>query len=379
MQTTSIADLKRMYQAVLVVDSGLGLIRGMNPGWYEQIECSIAKDPTAIDLRRTRIGFPMRAFSLCLLPLIVVTAVATTCHGGQPCTAAANRPGYIGNSIAALRNHDGWMRGGFLRKHRPSQGPGALLRWSANPCSSDLAGLDEPIVTDRPDFTEASSVVGLGVAQLEMGYTFTANDDGGVSTKSHSYPESLLRYGIARDWLELRIGWTYLGDSVNNVDASGSDDLYLGFKIGLTAQQGVLPEMAIIPQMTVPTGAARFTADETLPGLNLLYGWDLNDSISTAGSTQFNRAIDDGSGDAYTQWAQSWTIGVSLADRVGAYAEYFGFYPTSADTARSENYFNGGFTFLVNHDVLWDIRGGVGLDDNSDDYFVGTGLSFRWR
>ena len=69
----------------------------------------------------------------------------------------------------------------------------------------------------------------------------------------------------------------------------------------------------------------------------------------------------------------------SLTDRLGAYTEYFGLFTHSADTARPENYFNGGFTFLINNDVQWNIRGGVGLDDDADDYFVGTGLSIRFK
>jgi hypothetical protein len=217
------------------------------------------------------------------------------------------------------------------------------------------------------------------VAQLEIGYTYIFDDEGTVSTKSHTYPEPLLRYGIFADWLELRVGWTYAHEEVGTFDVSGSVDLYLGFKIGLTPQEGILPEMALIPQMFVPTGADAFTADEVLPGVNWIYGWEINDCIGTAGSTQFNRRIDDGTGGAFTQWAQSWTVAYSLTDKLGAYTEWFAFFPNSADTEKPEHFFNGGFTFLINNDVQWDIRAGLGLNDEADDYFVGTGLSIRFR
>jgi hypothetical protein len=135
--------------------------------------------------------------------------------------------------------------------------------------------------------------------------------------------------------------------------------------------------MALVPQMTVPTGANAFTADEVLPGVNWLYGWDINDFLSTAGSTQFNRVIDE-TGGSYTEWAQSWTVGYSLTDQVGAYTEWFAFFPHSADTAQPEHYFDGGFTYQFSNDIQWDIRAGVGLNDAADDYFVGTGLSIRF-
>ena len=255
---------------------------------------------------------------------------------------------------------------------------GTLFQWSCTTTCSGGPNLDEPLVTDRPDFTEASSTVGKGVAQLEIGYTFTSDDSGGMKTRSHSFPEPLLRYGILQDWLELRVAWNYNEEQTNGVTASGSDDLYLGFKIGLTPQQGVLPEMALIPQMTTPTGAGAFTANEVLPGANLIYGWEINDFLSTAGSTQFNRSVDDGTGNAYTEWAQSWTVAYTLTDEFGAYTEWFALFPHSADTARPEHYFNGGFTYLLTDDIQWDIRAGKGLNGAADDYFVGTGLSLRY-
>ena len=256
---------------------------------------------------------------------------------------------------------------------------GSLFRWSGNPCGGKIAQPDEPLITDRPDFTEASSVVGLGILQMETGYTYTHDEEGPGRTVGHSYPETLLRYGMLANWLEFRLAWNYGSEEVTGVRTDGADDLYLGFKIGLTPQDGIRPEMALIPQMTVPTGGSDTTEGEVLAGLNWLYGWDINDFLATGGSTQFNKAIDETSSRSYTQWAQSWTIAYSLSKRIGAYTEYYGFYPSGAETASSEHYFNGGFTYLVSENIQWDIRGGAGLNDEADDYFVGTGLAIRFR
>ena len=256
---------------------------------------------------------------------------------------------------------------------------GTLFQWSYGTSFAGGPDLDAPLVTDRPDFTEASSTVGIGVAQLEVGYTYTFDNDGTDQTIGHSYPEPLLRLGILAEWLELRVGWNYATEAVNGVRTSGSEDLYLGFKIGLTPQEGILPEMALIPQMNVPIGAAAFTADEVQPGLNWIYGWVLSDFISTAGSTQFNRALDETTMTSYTEWAQSWTIAYSLAEQLGAYTEWYAFFPHSANTARDEHYFNGGFTYLFGDNVQWDIRAGLGLNDAADDYFVGTGFTMRFQ
>lgn len=305
------------------------------------------------------------------------------------CLAIVGLLGWSGTSLAGgplIGTDEDWLRrvrgvsGADVRLVVGSSAadtPGTLFLWYDD---SEEGGpdLDEPIVTDRPDFTEASSTVGVGVLQIESGYTYSYNDDGGVSTKSHSYPETLLRYGVVANWLELRLAWNYSHEIGGGDNLAGAEDLYLGMKLGLSAQDGILPEMALVPQMTVPTGAAAFSTDEVLPGVNWLYGWDINDYISTAGSTQVNRGFDD-VGDEYTEWAQSWTVGYSLADDVGAYTEWFALFPYSSDAASTEHYFNGGITYYLTNDIMWDIRSGVGLNDAADDYFVGTGLSIRFH
>lgn len=252
-----------------------------------------------------------------------------------------------------------------------------LMQWSYGTSFSGGPDLDEPLVTDRPDFTEAGSTVGRGVVQLEFGYTYTFDNDGANQTISHSYPEMLIRYGILAEWLEFRIAQSVESQSINGVDDSGATDLYLGFKIGITPQEGILPEMALIPQMTVPSGSRAVGSSEVLGGLNWIYAWEVNDFISTGGSTQFNRALDDGTNDAYTEWAQSWTVAYSLNDCWGGYTEWYAFFPHSSDTMSAEHYFNGGLTYLFSNNIQWDIRAGVGLNDAADDYFIGTGLSIR--
>ena len=201
--------------------------------------------------------------------------------------------------------------------------PGTLLRWSyGNSDEGGPPGREEPLVSDRPDFTEASTTVGRGVAQVEMGYTYTYDNTDGVRTKSHSFPEMLWRVGAFAEWFELRLAFNVGSEDVAisgqpDTSTTGAEDLYLGFKIGLTSQEGILPEMALMPQMTVPLGS-ELSNDIVLPGLNWLYGWDINEFLSTGGSTQINKAVEDND-NIYHEVAQSWTVGYSLTERLGAY------------------------------------------------------------
>ncbi|MDA7951093.1 MAG: transporter [Pirellulaceae bacterium] len=262
----------------------------------------------------------------------------------------------------------------------PTCGPKTLLSWSCCPPSFEV-DLSEPLVTDRPDFTEASSVVGYGRTQLEMGYSYTYDNAAGTSVVTETFPEILLRTGILREWLELRVGWTIIDESTRvggqgRTSQIGSDDLYLGLKIALTEQCDLLPEMAIMPQMTVPTGSGGHSNDKILPGVNWLYSWELSDCLSIAGSTQANRARETG-GHAYTEFAQSAAIGYSIHNNLSIYGEWYGQMPHSALSTQTKHYFNGGFAYLVTNDFQVDFRAGLGLNSAADDYVAGAG--FAWR
>lgn len=260
--------------------------------------------------------------------------------------------------------------------------PKTLFQWpaqDASPGNDDEEQEEEDTIqTDRPDFTEASSTVGRGVLQIESGYTFSSDNDGPARATSHSAPEALFRLGVLADWLELRAAQNFASEDDGFTQTGGGEDLYLGAKLALTLQQGAFPEMALMPQMTVPTGRRGLSSEEVLPGVNWLYGWDVNEFLSTGGSTQVNRAIDE-TGDDYAEFAQSWTIGYSLTKQLGAYTEWFAIIPHNADTARTQQYFDGGFTYKFTPNIQWDIRGGVGLNQAADDFFVGTGLSVRFK
>ena len=219
--------------------------------------------------------------------------------------------------------------------------------------------------------------------QLEMGYTFAYDDNGAGRGHEHSWGEPLWRIGMPVDWLEFRIAvfptTQFTADAAGRDTTSGIQDLYTGFKIALTPQDGCLPEMALIPQMNLPTGSSAFTSDNVEPGLNWIYAWDVNDSLATGGSTQVNRRVDM-TGAAYTQVAQSWAVAYTLSDALGAYTEYFGLFPSGAVAAlRPEHYVNGGLTLLASDDVQFDWRAGVGLNNAAADFFTGVGVSIRMK
>lgn len=247
--------------------------------------------------------------------------------------------------------------------------------------------IDEPLVTDRPDFTESTEAVPLGRFQVESGYTFTYDREGGERIREQTFPELLLRVGVARDF-ELRFGWggyalterEFQSQSRRDRPISpeehiqGADDFELGFKLKIREQRGGLPNLAILGGVTFPTGSPSVSGGDVDPLLGLLWAYDLTDEWALAGQFIFATPSDEGT--RFFQSAASVSLGVSLSDRLGTYIEYYGFYP-DAEQSDSSHTVDGGFTYLVNNNFQIDIRAGFGLNEQADDFF--TGVGFAWR
>lgn len=251
--------------------------------------------------------------------------------------------------------------------------PAALFSWSGE---RELFGELEPIITDRPNFTEAVATVGKDVAQLETGYTFFKNGD----AQAHSWGEPLLRYGFLYNWLELRLGLVPITEygGTSSISYPGNNDFYLGSKIALTRQQGILPKSSIIGQVITPAGFGTVPGNTALPGVNYLYGWDITDKLWVSGSSQLDRAAESDR-DHYVEVAQSVNAKLDLTEKTSSYVELFGLMPHGAAEKKPEYYFDTGLQYLFTKDLQADIRIGTGLNTEADNLFAGAGLSMRYH
>lgn len=233
----------------------------------------------------------------------------------------------------------------------------------------------EPLVTDRPDFTESTETVAPGMAQLESGGTYAraAAEHGG------SVGEVLLRVGLDKH-TELRIGLNSY-DFVRSPAGStrGLEDASLGAKLKLAAGGGVgswKPAVAVILASSLPTGASAFRASKPQPEAKLGAAWDLSDRVSFAGNLNYTWVREPH--DSYGEVAASSSLGVGVTAKTGAYLEYSGFSPREAALSASQ-YVNGGLTYGFTANLQVDARAGVGMNHiGGPDYFAGIGFARRW-
>jgi hypothetical protein len=244
----------------------------------------------------------------------------------------------------------------------------------ATGCATARPGRD-PLVSDRPDFTEAPETMAPREVQVEGGYTFART----ARERTHTTGEILTRIGLAPR-VELRIepgSYSTLSSPVG--DSRGVEDAALGVKLRLhdarDAGRSLVPALSVVLLTSVPTGSRVFRQSAMQPAAKLVTAWTLTDRLAFAANINVARPVEDRR--RFTEWAGSGSLGITLTERYGMYVEVFGFEPQLGGAATTK-YANTGLTAGLTPNFQLDVRAGVGFNRTGPDYFVGAGFARRW-
>ena len=190
--------------------------------------------------------------------------------------------------------------------------------------ASAAGAQDQPpdaIEPDRPDVTNGTHIVDIGLLQIEIG---------GIYIRSGSQQHSLgtpltARVGLT-DWLEARVGTDgFVTQNVFGATASGIGNLQAGAKLRLWAEAGGVPVLSILPNVNIPTanadaglgsGAADYTLT-LLTGRDVGRHWhaDVNYGIGAIG-------VADGQ-PHFLQQLASVSVSAAASDNWNPYVETF--------------------------------------------------------
>jgi hypothetical protein len=241
---------------------------------------------------------------------------------------------------------------------------------------------EEPLESDRPDFTESSTTVGLGRLQIESGYTYTQAIEGDPTHNAHDLPELLVRYGLA-ERLEMRVAWdeglvferSLDRNSGRVVADSGSTDVEFGTKYALTKQDKWRPQTALIAAVSTPVGAASQSSRQVDVRLNYCYSWEFSKKLSLACSTGSLWTAE--SGDHFAEFFQSASVEYELTEKLHCFNEFYALFRHGASDNRPQPYYDAGLTYLVTPNFQLDWRAGLGLNNAADGFFTGCGFTVR--
>jgi hypothetical protein len=194
-------------------------------------------------------------------------------------------------------------------------------------CSGAVCGAQEQtreeIEPDRPDVTNGTHIVDIGLLQIEIGGLYT---HAGPGQHTGGTPFTA-RVGLF-DWLEARIGTDGLLTQTDGFSSvTGIGNVQVGAKLRLWADPGGIPVLSILPTVNLPVasvekGLGSGTADYTLA---LLTGTD----IGRHAHVDVNYGIGSiGAGDSdphFIQHLVSISASDAISDNWNPYVEAFWF------------------------------------------------------
>jgi hypothetical protein len=229
---------------------------------------------------------------------------------------------------------------------------------------------DTPIQLDRPDQTECPFIVPTNWIQMENGINY---ENVTSTLKNYVLPTTLWKYGLNKN-LEFRLITELVSVKNSTLPATvGINPITLGFKALLAEEKGLFPQTAFIGHLTTSNiGSKEFSTKYVAPSFRFLMQHTLSKKLVLA----YNLGAEWNGETGEHTYLYTLTTGISITDKLGAYAELYGFAP--ADT-KMDNRWDCGITYLLNNNHMLDLSGGTGLSASSPKSYLSLGYSFRFR
>ncbi len=231
------------------------------------------------------------------------------------------------------------------------------------------------LITDRPDATEAASVVPKGYLQIETGGFYTTYEENGWKEEVLGYNTTLLRFGLLSR-LELRLGWNFeeTQTSINGVDLpniqSGFSPLLAGVKVAVAEEKGALPQIGLIGHLYLPFTAGSDYRPETT-GVDFRFA--MAHTLSERSSLGYNLGAQWGNDSPEAAYIYTLSYGYSITDRLDCYAEVYGNFP---EDNKAQHLWDAGLTYLLMSNLQFDATVGTSFTEGQD-LLLSAGASYR--
>ena len=246
------------------------------------------------------------------------------------------------------------------------------------------AAEQQPICATRPGKSTAPCTVPAGHFQLETGFAdWSVQSSGNERDTSLTIGETTVKYGLTdRSDIELDVTpWERSTSRVGSThqSASGFGDLVVSYKQELTSPDAAF-QLTFLPFVKMPTAKRSLGNGKWESGLLVPILYTIGKSpLSINLTPQLNWAADaDGHGHhaAMTQVA---SLGLQATPKLSLSAEIWGRWDWDpAGTVRQASA-DSSVAYLVSNDVQLDAGANFGLNRNTPDVELYTGVSMRFR
>ncbi|MBC6425680.1 MAG: transporter [Ekhidna sp.] len=222
----------------------------------------------------------------------------------------------------------------------------------------------EPMITDRPTQSATSAVVPKSRFLAEYGFIYEKIN---TNLENITFANFLFRYGLIQG-LELRVTQNILqseNTSNTNERISGYSPTTVGTKIHLADENGWIPQISIIAQVTLENGEPAFSPDQDVPEIRFNFSNALSEKVSLG----YNLGLGVPAKQPYTLYML--VLGYTFTKGWTAFIESYLFLEDNF----SEFSINSGLIYTVSNRFQLDISSGVNLSGVFPDYFIGFGAA----
>jgi hypothetical protein len=224
-----------------------------------------------------------------------------------------------------------------------------------------------PIQLDRPDQTECSYIVPAGHLQLENGFNYEKVSTG---LYNYLYPTTLWKFGINK-LMELRLITDFTTQRIAKLNQNGLKPIRIGYKSKLLEEKGIIPLTSIICHIAIPNFSSKnFRATYYAPSFRFTMQHTLSDKMGLA----YNLGAEWDGESGEPTFIYTLTSSYSISNKLGAYIEAYGYAPQKGII---DHRCDGGFTYLLKHNMMLDLSGGFGLSAQSPQHYISLGYSVR--
>ncbi len=249
-----------------------------------------------------------------------------------------------------------------------------------NPLAQAEEIQEDVILTDRPDVVESSFTVGKSRFQIEAGFGIATHKQTSGTKETAQFIPTLLRYGATEN-LEIRLE-TENHQKIKSETAgvtnsiSGMADIALGVKWHSQDQKGVVPSVAWLAHVDLPTGTTAFKGRGARPSLRAVMEWEFENEISAGimpGIISQTNATD-----RYVAGILVGVIGKEWTEEFRTFVEIAGQEIATAKNGGSYVTYDLGGAYLVSNTLQLDASVQLGANDNTPNQSWSVGVSKKF-
>jgi hypothetical protein len=242
--------------------------------------------------------------------------------------------------------------------------------------TNSFSQFSETIVSDRPGQSNSPNTVGKMVLQLQTGLQVGGGNADNYKRNDFELP-AFIRFGIT-DKIELQTLWGFKNSSAERFDtefkSSGLNMANFGLRFNIFEETEKAPALGFEFVYKTRMISKDYKPDHPSTKFNIMASKGFSNLISITA----NLGADfDGEG-AQPDGFYTLNLVLSMNDQLSVFFENYG----NFNGDYFNTFFDFGGAYILNDDLQLDLYGGFGYNDDTFDYFVSGGVSYRitkWR